>query len=450
MFKRNLLFTMGLALLLTAAGPVHAQNVNERLSRMEKELKALRQENASRAERETALQTRINELEGQVGVQADSLSNAIESLDGITAGAGAASALSVGGYFDIEFKSDDTKSNNTFDQHRFILSFDGSMNEWISFRAELEIEGGGAEASFLSGNEIVLEYGELHFNFDEAINLKAGALLVPFGRFNALHDAPLRDLTDRPLVDRRIVPTTWTDAGVGLYGAFNLGNSFRLDYDFVLINGLDDDFSGTPGGGMRDSRNSFRSDNNDNKMFVGRVGLTPDFAFLDALNVGVSFGWGKYDASDTQAISMFGLDWTAKKGPFEFIGEWAMIDLERGAAQIAAGVPGGADGWYIQGNYHFFPESWRSASKFFGDESTFTLVARYGTMDTDDSATGIDRAATARGDAFRDDAQRFTLGLNFRPIEKTVFKIEYQWWFEADGIADADNDRFVMSFATFF
>ncbi len=448
MLRRKLFSIMGLALLLTAITPVYAQNVNDRLSRMEKELQTLRKDNAARAERETALQSRIDELEGQVGIQADSLSSAIESLDGITVGADAASALSVGGYFDIEFKSDDTKDNNTFDQHRLILKFDGDVNEWISFRSEIELEGGGADASFLTDNEIVLEYGELHLNFDNAINLKVGALLVPFGRFNALHDSPLRDLTDRPLVNRRIVPTTWTDAGIGLYGEFNPSDSFRIDYDFVLINGLDSDFSGTAGGGMRGSRNSFRSDNNDNKMFVGRIGLTPDFAFLDALNLGFSFGWGKYDDADDQSVSMFGLDWTAKKGPFELIGEWAMLDLERGAAEIAGGVPGGASGWYIQGNYHFFPESWRSSSKFFGDESTFTLVARYGTMDTDDSAIGIDRAA--RGDAFRDDAQRFTVGMNFRPIEKTVFKIEYQWWFEADGIADANNDRFVMSFATFF
>lgn len=446
--KQNLLSMLGLALLIATAAPTKAQNVNDRLARMEKELSALRQDVAVRVERESVLQSRIDQLEGQVGIHAESLSDAIESLDGIGASGEAASALSVGGYFDIEFRSDDTKDNNTFDQHRFILKFDGDINDWISFRSEIEIEGGGADASFLTGNEIVVEYGELHFHFDDAINLKAGALLVPFGRFNALHDSPLRDLTDRPLVDRRIVPTTWTDAGVGLYGAFDLGEAFRVDYDVVLINGLDDGFSGTPGGGMRGARNSFRSDNNDNKMVIGRVGLTPDLAFLDALNLGVSFGWGKYDAADRQAISMFGLDWTAKKGPFEVIGEWAMLDLERGAAEKAAGVPGGASGWYIQGNFHFFPESWRGTSSFFGDESTFTLVARYGTMDTDDSATGIDRAA--RGDAFRDDAQRLTAGINFRPIEKTVLKLEYQWWFEADGIADANNDRFVMSFATFF
>ena len=129
------------------------------------------------------------------------------------------------------------------------------------------------------------------------------------------------------------------------------------------------------------------------------------------------------------------------------IGEYACFDLERGQGQIDGGVPGGADGFYIQLNFHFFPESWRGVSRFFTDESTFTAVFRFGTVDTDDSTLAIDRAT--RGDAYRDDRNRYTLGLNFRPIEKTVFKIEYQF-IDEDGFEDARNNRLVISFATYF
>lgn len=362
---------------------------------------------------------------------------------------GGQSAVDLGGYFDLEFRDDQANDRTTFDQHRLILQVGSTIvPNAISFRSEIEFEGGGADASFLSGNEILVEFGELHFNFDRAFNLKFGALLVPFGRFNYLHDSPIRDLTDRPLVNRRIIPTTWTDAGVGAYGAFDVGDFLTVDYNVILSNGLDDDFSSTLGSGFRGNRNSFRADNNDNKMLIGRLGLTPDLEFLDYVNFGFSYGFGKYDDRDRRSIDILALDWTIKWGPLEFIGEYAYFDLERGMDEVALGAPGGADGYYLQLNYHFFPESWVGASRLFTEESTFTLIFRYGTIDTDDSAVGIDR--TARGGSFRDDLQRLTFGINFRPVEKTVFKLEYQWFPERDGIDDVANDRLVFSVASYF
>ena len=44
----------------------------------------------------------------------------------------------------------------------------------------------------------------------------------------------------------------------------------------------------------------------------------------------------------------------------------------------------------------------------------------------------------------------FTLGFNFRPIHRTVFKIEYQWFLEPSSLDEVDNNRFVASFATSF
>ncbi|MCA9298632.1 MAG: hypothetical protein KDA28_06175, partial [Phycisphaerales bacterium] len=237
------------------------------------------------------------------------------------------------------------------------------------------------------------------------------------------------------------------DAGVGVYGAFDLGGVV-IDYDLILSNGLDEDFSTTPGGGFRDSRNSFREDNNDSKMILGRIGVRPDLDFLDSSYLGLSFGFGRYDDRDQRDYRLFGFDWSLKKGDFELIGEYARFDLDRGTREKALGVPGGAEGFYLQLNFHFFPESWRGTTRFFTEESTFTLVFRVGTMDTDDVTEGIDRAL--RGDAYRDDPWRYTIGLNFRPVEKTVLKFEYQFWVESGGIDDADNDRFVCSLATYF
>ncbi len=458
-------------LLMGCAAPyvqLCAQEDNE-IGRLRRDLQRLSQRVDEGTRRESELHGRVHQLEGDLQRQKLESARQVAVIDEFGGLAPLESqindlrgtiehrfspinednAVEIGGYFDFEFRDDEARSNSSFDQHRLILQLNANIyRRAITFRMELEIEGGGADASFLSDNEIVLEFGELHFHIADEVNLKVGALLVPFGRFNRLHDSPLRDLTDRPLVNRRITPTTWTDAGIAIYGTFELATAVTFDYDVALINGLDDGFSSTTGGGFRASRNSFRRDNNDNKMIVGRLGITPELGFLDYANVGISFGFGKYDSDDRRNITLWGLDWTLKKGAFEFIGEYAQFNLDRGVDEIGSGVPGGADGFYAQINFHFFPQSWIGATDFFTSESTFTLVFRYGTIDTDDSATAIDR--NLRADGYRDDLIRYTIGINFRPIEKTVIKLEYQFFDEKSGVDDADNNRFVISFASFF
>lgn len=355
-------------------------------------------------------------------------------------------AITWGGYFDLEFREDKAgDSDATFDQHRLILQFHSDIAEWITFDSEIEIEGGGVGPGYLTDSAVVVEYAELRFHLAEEFNFRAGGLLVPFNRFNLLHDSPLQDLTDRPLVDRRIIPTTWTEAGIGASGAFHT-DPVSIDYDIVVVNGLTDAISAT--NGMRNARGSFRADNNDSKMVIGRIGVTPAVPWFDALNAGFSLGHGHYDDEDRRNLTMFGFDATVKKRPFELVGEYAKANLSREDEEILAGIPGGMEGWYVEARFHFFPESWRGTARFFNDQSTFTLVTRWDDVDTDTGAKAVDFAA--RGDRYRDDRRRFTLGFNFRPIEKTVFKVEYQWFFEPSGIEDVDNNRFVASFATYF
>jgi hypothetical protein len=447
-----------------ATAAVVAQEEKGRVDALEKRFDQLQAELDRRAERERALEAKLSALQGELAArdaaEATRLKELEDRLVGRTAAIDAAvarletlertpaasSRLRVGGYFDFEIRDDEASDRFTFDQHRYVLKFDADVTEAISFRSEIEWEGGGAGASYLSDNYIAIEYAELHFAIDRAFNLKAGALLMPFGRFNYLHDSPLQDLTDRPFVTQYVVPTTWTEAGVGAYGGFAAGG-VRFEYDVVATNGLDQGFSATAGGGLRDARSSFRRDNNDQKQITGRFGVSPDLAFLDGLSFGVSGAFGTYDTAGRHALEMIGFDLFVKKGPFELLGEAVFGDLERDAGLIAAGAPGGLSGWYLEGRFHFFPEAWRGDGAWFGEESTFTFVLRAESVDTDDSATAIDFATRGRG--MRDDVERYTIGLNFRPVEKTVVKLEYQFLREPGGF-EVDNDRIVVSCAVSF
>lgn len=88
-------------------------------------------------------------------------------------------------------------------------------------------------------------------------------------------------------------------------------------------------------------------------------------------------------------------------------------------------------GYYVQGNYHFMPEFLKKwAPSHFTDASTFTAVVRWEHVDTDtDNRTII-------GNAFgnRRELERLTLGINFRPIEDTVFKFDWQFNTQKDPV----------------
>ena len=52
---------------------------------------------------------------------------------------------------------------------------------------------------------------------------------------------------------------------------------------------------------------------------------------------------------------------------------------------------------------------------------------------------------------FRDDLKQITIGFNFRPVEKTVFKISFTFVdSEVVGFVSGSADRFVISWATYF
>ena len=72
-------------------------------------------------------------------------------------------------------------------------------------------------------------------------------------------------------------------------------------------------------------------------------------------------------------------------------------------------------GYYVQLNYHFMPDAlMKAAPTFFGENSTFTGILRWGQVDTNTDSNFNKNAI-----------DRLTLGLNFRPTEDSVMKLAY-------------------------
>ena len=341
--------------------------------------------------------------------------------------------ISLGGYADIEFENFQNRDSN-FDQHRWIINLGAELGERLRFYSEYEIEHGGPDAS--GGGEAKVEQAWIDYLISDWINFRAGALLVPFGRYNLYHDSDLQDLTDRPLVARRVIPTTWTESGVGFHGGFNpkLGEyeDLSLDYEVYVFNGLDDGFSDT---GFRSATGSLGGDNNNSKSVAARLAISP---FLGHES-GLSGYHGKYNKLDDR-ISGAAFDWLSTFGPLELVGEYAYFDVDQPPATDIAET---LKGYYIQANYHFWPEFLDNTFLKEGfDDPQLTLVSRYGWVKIeDDSDAGV-------GD---NEESRFTLGLNYRPVPSWVFKLEYQWnRTENESLERGDNDGFMASVAMGF
>jgi hypothetical protein len=300
-------------------------------------------------------------------------------------------------------------------------------------------------------------------------------MLIPLGKFNLLHDSPLNDLTDRPLVSRLVIPTTMAETGAGFYGTFYPGRTSKLDYELYVTTGpCGYESDGTPRvneeNGTRDSRQrKCASDDgldiNNGKAVSGRVAFSP---MLGVEVAGSSYyGNAAPKGMSSQPLSITAIDWTFQRGPFEFIGEaaWAYAKGNSRAIQgntmgfapgsLLTGIEGNSgpgippqrmNGYYLQGNYHFMPAFLTKFSpRRFGEGSTFTAVIRYDRVNTN-----LDNS---NGTGGWGNLEQISFGLNYRPIEDTVFKISYQYMpmaFNPNTAERIHDSALVISAATYF
>ncbi len=341
----------------------------------------------------------------------------------------------LGGYMDFEYRAEEGK-NNGFDQKRLIPFIYSDVSDRVKFATEIEFEHGGPDNNRGDG-EVKIEFATVDFLIQDWINLRAGIILSPLGKYNLVHDSPLQDLIDRPIVDRRIIPTTLSESGAGLFGTFYPTELSKLDYEIYAVNGFEGLTAGgtsrfSTGGGLRGGKGSEVVDFNGDPAVVGRLGFSP---FL-GLEFGGSFHAGTYDEKNDNMLTIAAFDTAYQRGPFELVGEFANAFIERDSFASSSGVPDDMWGYYIEPRYHFMPGFLKTmAPTIFTEDSTFTGVTRWEQLDLDGEKT-----------------DRITFGLNYRYTEDTVFKLDYQinTTTKEDRPAESKNNTFLFGIATYF
>lgn len=337
-------------------------------------------------------------------------------------------SIRLGGYGELDYifkeANGNGKEGNTFDPHRFVLYVNSDLSESITLNTELEWEHGGDSGK---GSEISVEQFFLDFRVARPLNVKGGLMLVPLGGINLAHEPTNFNSTERPELDRFLVPGTWREMGAGIYGA--LGS--KVDYQLLAMNGLDGtQFSAA--NGIKSGRQKVEVDNNDSKAIVARLEVRPVTNLYTNLSVyrGDSAASGKPGAVTTIAA----VDGSYSLGKFDLSGEYVYIDQQH-PERISTEIGERMSGYWVEGAYHVLPERMKQGKLMDADVVAF---ARYSAFDTQQGRLADPSKASGRYDR-----NYTTVGMVFKPVTTVSIKADYQIYDDQRSASETalDNDK---------
>lgn len=417
MYKNTILFSIFAIL----GGELGLAQDEQRIAALERKV-AILEEEAERSE--------FGEAVVEIGDSVYGLGAAASRVYGVPQG------VSIGGYGEALYQHYDSDKTDVFDFLRGVLYFGYKYNDQWVFNSEIEFE----HASTSKKGSASVEFAYLDYLASPALNLRAGLLLVPVGIVNELHEPTAFLSARRPDVENRIIPSTWRENGVGLFGDLAEG----LSYKAYVVNGLrGEQFSskGLRGGRQKGSK----AQAND---FAGVLRL--DYQPTTALTAGASYYNGdsgqELDVSANTRILEAHVDYRSRGVEFQALYTRAELDDAAALSRIVEGknddgsakvdsdinaIGSAMSGWYVQLGYDLL------ALKGDGqDERSFTPFIRFSQYNTQDSIPdGFKRSGAV-------DVEVTTIGVNFKPIDEIVFKADMQLY---DNAAGSGVDQFNLA-----
>lgn len=370
------------------------------------------------------------------------------AMDGDKSDSGLGPKTTFGGYGEIAYNGYvHDGSRNQVDLKRFVLFFGHRFSDKLSFNSEVEWE--HAVTSAEDRGETEIEQAYLNYAISPRLNVKAGLFLMPFGFINRNHEPPVFYGVERNEVETRIIPSTWREGGVSIWGE----TGFGLSYDVGVTTGFDvaklDDagaplagshqelqfahaaslsyygsleYRGVPGlliggaifhGGAVHRNADFRAD-----------GSLPDFS-------GIKSRVTLWDVHARYQTHGFDFEALYTRGKISHTGALDRVILtynaDNGADQPL--IPGSFYGWLVQGAYTFG----------LGGEMTLSPFTRYERYNTQSKLPlGLI--------AMRENRDRvLTAGFSFKPLSEVVIKADYQRFFVNDS-----NTRFNLGLGYMF
>ena len=428
------------ALLLAAPAAAQEAETESRLDSLEAEVAELQERLAADTtdvqELRRRLEAVLRQIEqmrlGQEVVRADSglygLAPAASKVYKVDRG------VSIGGYGEILYENyaaereDGVEAGreDQIDALRAIVYVGYKFNDRLLFNSEIEFE--HATTSGGTGSASV-EFAYLDYMLSDEVGVRAGMVLPPMGFVNEIHEPPTFLGTERPVIESVIIPSTWRENGIGLFGA-----SGDFEYRAYVINSFDavgdgdSPASGFSGGGLRGGRQKGGKAAAEDMAGVGRV----DWKGVRGLTLGTSVFLGETAqnadnplAAETGDETIGGrtLIWEGhaqyKARGFDLRGLYALADVDDVVELNAAkGLTGSSSigerlvGGYVQAGYDVL-------RRVETDHQLLPYV-RFEAVNTQDEVPAGFSANPAN------DQTIVSLGAAWKPVPGAILKADYQ------------------------
>jgi hypothetical protein len=334
--------------------------------------------------------------------------------------------LSIGGYgeaFYTRILGD--KRGDTADALRFVLYTGYKFSDRIVLNTEVEFEHAttGETVSSEPG-EVAVEFAYLDFFGWDWLNARAGLVLVPMGFINEIHEPVYFHGVNRPEVERRIIPTTWSELGVGLFGSLPGDLQYRTYFTTSL------NARGFGSSGIRDGRQGGQRAIAESPAGSGRIDWTP--SYVPGLLLGGSFFVGETGQAKEFAGKRIDGLFTLWDAHAQY--RWRGLELralfvegELGEAaaisqEVEQTVGDRSRGFYVEAAYDILPHVLPTYTR-----QSFLPFVRYESLDPNQGApTGFERDRTR-------DVELYTAGFTFKPHPQVAIKFDYRTFEVAKG-----------------
>ena len=255
---------------------------------------------------------------------------------------------------------------NSISIPRFVVAFDYKFNpKWV-LGAEIEFEAGGVgierelensengeyETEMEKGGEVALEQFHITRLIHPAFNVRAGHMIVPVGLTNYNHEPINFFGTSRPEGETTIIPSTWHETGISVFGTFGRGYA-DFDYEAMVVTGLNADGFGRDNWVADGKQGQFEVDNFTSPAYVARL----NYKGVPGLRVGASFYYCnnvtanadkryKYSSVGQSAVTIYSFDAQYKCKYLTARGMVIKGDLENAAAVGSVNVSNSGNSYH--------------------------------------------------------------------------------------------------------
>ena len=339
--------------------------------------------------------------------------------------------VTIGGYGEILYNQPNNL-NGELDVQRLVMLFGYKFDERVQFVTEIEYE---------HVKEVYVEQAFVNYSIANAVNIRAGLMLVPMGIINEFHEPTTFNGVERPSMDNKIVPTTWREIGIGIAGRLD---GLALRYQAYLFNGF---ISHDGEAGKLKGSNGLRGGRQKGaESMVDQFNLSAklDYYGIPNLRIGLSGYQGRTQADDNVndalgsdiGVSMIGLDARYKWMNFSARGQYVhanLSDTETYNAFTGRDLGSELEGYYVEAAYNILPIT---------KKQRLDAFVRYEQYDTHNAVAGN----LTKNLAY--DRQEWTTGLSYHMSIGTVFKVDYQS--KSTGVANSQYGQFNVGVGVWF